>query len=79
MTKEKSVEEILFLTDGKENIICHPYSIENMKRMASELGIKSSWFKKDTFVVPKEFLETNEDKLDKVSSQTLFRTLKNMS
>lgn len=33
-----------YLTDGKRHLICEPYSIENLHRMADDLGIHRCWF-----------------------------------
>ena len=33
-----------YLTDGKRHLICEPYSVENLHRMAEDLGIKRCWF-----------------------------------
>lgn len=77
--ENKSVDELLFLSDGRRNLICVPYSIENMKKMADELGIKKTWLKKDRFVIPEDYFEVVETKCNIVSTQTLFRTLKGIS
>lgn len=43
-----------FLTDGPgRHLICVPYSIENLHEMARQLKIKSCWFHKDHYDVPK--------------------------
>lgn len=35
---------MLYLTDGKRHLICEPYSIENLHKMAEDLNIKRCWF-----------------------------------
>lgn len=74
-----SIDKLLYLTDGVENVICLPYSKENMHKMADDLGIKKSWFKNDRFKVTKEFLDENEDALETVLPTTLFRSIRNIS
>lgn len=33
-----------FITDGTRHLICKPYSIENLHKMADRLNIKRCWF-----------------------------------
>lgn len=33
-----------FFSDGQRHLVCVPYSVENLHRMAAELGIKRCWF-----------------------------------
>lgn len=42
-----------YYCDNKRHLICKPYSIENLHKMASELGIKKCWFHKDHYDIPK--------------------------
>ena len=35
---------LCFITDGKRHLICEPYSIENLHKMAEERDIKRCWF-----------------------------------
>lgn len=73
---KKSIEELLYLTDERNNVICVPNSPENMRKMANELGLKKTWLKKDHYQIPDDvFVENISDKCSKVSSTTLFRAL----
>jgi hypothetical protein len=38
------VEELQYICDRKRHLICKPYSIENLHRMANELNISRDWF-----------------------------------
>jgi len=38
---------MIYLTDRKRHLICIPYSIENLHKMAKELNIKRCWFHKN--------------------------------
>ena len=76
--EKKSVEELLYLTDGHRNVICVPYSIENLHKMADDLGIKRSWFKEDHYEIPDSYYPQFEDKCERVTTPTLFKTVKNM-
>lgn len=73
---KKSIEELLYLTDERNNVIVVPNSPENMRKMANELGLKRTWLKKDHYQIPYNmFTEELLEKCNKVSSITLFRTL----
>lgn len=43
----------MILIDNMRHIICVPYSIDNLHRMAEELGIKRCWFHKNHYDAPK--------------------------
>ena len=36
--------DLKFFADQQRHLICTPYSIENLHRMAEELGLKKCWF-----------------------------------
>jgi hypothetical protein len=38
-----------YLCDNARHMVCEPYSLENLHRMASALGIKRAWFHKSRF------------------------------
>lgn len=42
---------MIFVNDTKGNLICVPYSIENLHKMAAELGIKRKYFKKNHYKI----------------------------
>jgi hypothetical protein len=37
-------EPLRFFSDGQRHLVCVPYSVENLHRMAEQLGIKRCWF-----------------------------------
>ena len=55
-----------YLTDGQRHLICLPYSIENLHKMAKDLGIKRCWFHKDHYDIPKKRIAEIEAKCWKV-------------
>jgi hypothetical protein len=69
------IEQKLFLTDGRKNLICVPYSVENLHSMAMELGIPTRFFDRDKYKIPDTIRDDVEDKCELVSSQTIFRTI----
>jgi len=49
-----------FVCDDMRHLICEPYSIENLHRMARELGIGAWWFHQGRFPhydIPKRRIE----------------------
>ena len=62
-----------YLTDGKRHLICDPYSIENLHRMADDLDIKRCWFHKDHYDIPKRRIEEIEARCEIVSSREIVK------
>ena len=60
-----------YLTDNKRHLICVPYSIDNLHRMAEELDIKRCWFHKNHYDIPKHRIDEIESKCTIVSSKTI--------
>jgi FMN phosphatase YigB (HAD superfamily) len=66
-----------YLTDGKRHLVCIPYSIENLHRMAEDLSIKRCWFHKDHYDIPKRRIKEIESLCEIVSSKEIIRIIKN--
>lgn len=64
-----------YLTDGKRHLICVPYSVSNLHKMAEELGIARCWFHKNHYDVPKRRQEEIESKCEVVSSKEIVRII----
>ena len=60
-----------FLTDNKRHLICEPYSIENLHRMAEILGIKRCWFHKNHYDIPKRRIEEISKKCKIISTKQI--------
>lgn len=65
-----------YLTDGKRHLICVPYSVENLHRMAEDLGIKRCWFHKNHYDIPKKRLTEVENRCRLVSSKEIVKIIK---
>lgn len=65
-----------YLTDGKRHLVCDPYSVENLHRMAEDLGIKRCWFHKDHYDIPKRRVAEIEAKCSLVSSKDIVKLIK---
>lgn len=64
-----------YITDGKRHLICIPYSIEGLHRMAEELQIKRCWFHKNHYDIPKKRKEEIESKCKIVSTRFLYSSI----
>ena len=51
-----------YYTDKKRHLVCIPYSIENLHKMAIDLNIKKCWFHKDHYDIPKKRISEIENK-----------------
>jgi hypothetical protein len=68
--------DLRYLTDGKRHLVCEPYSIENLHRMAADLGIGRHWFHKDHYDIPKRRIAEIESKCKIVSSRYIVKLIK---
>jgi len=66
-----STEDLQYLTDGERHLVCVPYSIPNLHRMAEDLNIKRCWFHKDHYDIPLTRQNEIEAKCEIVSSRTI--------
>jgi hypothetical protein len=64
---------LTYLTDGKRHLICLPYSVANLHRMADNLNINRAWFHEDHYDIPKRRVAEIEALCTKVSSKDIVR------
>lgn len=62
-----------YYCDKARHLVCKPYSIENLHRMAKDLNIKKCWFHKDHYDIPKTRIEEITAKCTVVSSKEIVR------
>lgn len=68
-----------YLTDGARHLICSPYSISNLHKMAEDLGIKRCWFHNGKFPhydIPKRRMKEIEAKCEMITSEEVVRIIK---
>lgn len=65
------MSDLIYFCDNKRHLICYPYSIPNLHRMAKELNIKPCWFHKDHYDIPKRRIEEIQGKCALVSPKTI--------
>lgn len=65
-----------FFTDGERHLVCKPYSIENLHKMAEELNIHRCWFHSDHYDIPKRRIVYIESKCTLVNTREILRIIK---
>lgn len=63
-----------YYSDAKRHLVCVPYSVENLHRMAADLGIKRCWFHagdKPHYDIPKTRIAEIQAKTEVVSSRQI--------
>lgn len=71
---------MLYLCDSKRHIICQPYSIENLHRMAEQLNIGRHWYHQGKFPhydIPQKRIEEITKKFNLITSKQLLTIIKN--
>lgn len=68
---------IKFYCDNKRHLVCKPYSIENLHKMAEMLNIKRCWFHKDHYDIPKRRIKEITRQCTVVSSKEIVKIIKN--
>ncbi len=70
---------MIYIADRKRHLVCVPYSIENLHKMAKDLGIKECWFHKNHYDIPKHkinwILESGMVKV--IDSKEIVKIIKN--
>jgi len=65
-----------YYCDTKRHLICIPYSIENLHRMADNLNIKRCWFHKTHYDIPKRRIDEITNKCLVVSTIDIVRIIR---
>ena len=60
-----------YFCDNKRHLVCVPYSIEKLHKMAEDLGIKRCWFHKDHYDIPKKRIEEIQSKCEIVTDRDI--------
>ena len=60
------------------HLICVPYSIENLHKMAEDLNIKRCWFHKNHYDIPKRRIEEISNKCKIVSTREIVKIIKSI-
>jgi len=65
-----------YICDKKRHLVCLPYSIENLHKMAVNLNINICWFHKNHYDIPKKRIQEIENKCRIVSSKEIVKIIK---
>jgi hypothetical protein len=65
-----------YYCDTKRHLICIPYSIENLHKMADNLNIKRCWFHKTHYDIPKRRIDEITNKCLVVSTIDIVRIIR---
>lgn len=71
---------MIYLCDSKRHLICQPYSIENLHRMAEQLNIGRHWYHHGKFPhydIPQKRIEEITKKCNLITSKQLLTIIKN--
>lgn len=69
-----------FYCDNARHLVCLPYSVENLHKMADVLNIKRCWFhggSKPHYDIPKTRIKEIKIKCNVVSSKDILKIIKN--
>lgn len=64
-----------YYCDSHRHLVCLPYSIENLHKMAEDLNIKRCWFHKDHYDIPKRRIEEITAKCELVSKREIWNII----
>jgi len=65
-----------YYCDNMRHLVCVPYSIDNLHKMAKDLNIKRCWFHKDHYDIPKRRIKEIQDKCVVVSPKDIVNIIK---
>lgn len=63
------------ICDNKRHLVCIPYSIDNLHRMAKTLNIKRCWYEKGHYDIPKRRIDEITKLCQVVSSKEIVRII----
>lgn len=71
----KGDPQLEFVTDKHRHLVCVPYSIPNLHKMAEILDIKRCWFHRDHYDIPKRRIAEIEQKCTIVTPRDIVRII----
>ncbi len=60
-----------YYCDNARHLVCKPYSIDNLHKMAIDLNIKRCWFHKNHYDIPKRRIDEITRKCKLISSKEI--------
>ena len=65
-----------YYCDNKRHLVCVPYSIENLHKMADSFSISRAWFHKNHYDIPKKRISEITNKCTSVSPCDILKIIK---
>lgn len=65
-----------YVCDRYRHLICVPYSIEGLHKMALELKIKRCWFHKNHYDIPKQRVQEIMDECSVISPKEILKIMR---
>lgn len=65
-----------FICDNQRHLVCVPYSIENLHKMASILDIKKCWFHENHYDIPKKRIGEISQKCEIVTIKEIVKIIR---
>jgi hypothetical protein len=65
----------MYYCDDHRHLVCKPYSVENLHKMADELQIKRCWFHRNHYDIPKRRIDEIKSKCIVVNSKEIVKII----
>ena len=65
-----------YYCDDDRHLVCKPYSIENLHKMAQDLNIKRCWFHRSHYDIPKRRIQEITSKCIRTNSRVILKIIK---
>lgn len=70
------VTKIEYFCDNYRHLVCKPYSIENLHKMAESLDLKRIWFHKTHYDIPKRRISEIQNKCVIVTTREILNIIR---
>lgn len=67
-----------YYCDNQRHLVCKPYSIDNLHKMANDLNIKKCWFHKTHYDIPKRRIEEIKKKCILITNKEIVKIIKGL-
>ena len=64
-----------YYCDNQRHLVCIPYNISNLHKMANDLNIKKCWFHKNHYDIPKTRIKEIQEKCIIVSNKDILKII----
>jgi hypothetical protein len=64
-----------YICDNNRHLICLPYSVNNLYKMADSLNIKKCWFHKNHYDIPKKRIVEIMSKCEIISTKEIIKII----